>query len=94
VRELKNILERAVILQSGSELLPSELLGKTNDRDHQGTDAPSSSRDGDIATLEEIEKNHIQHALKRLSGNITRTAKVLGISLSTLKRKIKDYDLN
>jgi DNA-binding NtrC family response regulator len=94
VRELKNILERAVILQSGSELLPSELLGKTNDRDHRGTDAPSSSREGDIATLEEIEKNHIQHALNSLSGNITRTAKVLGISLSTLKRKIKDYDLN
>ena len=94
VRELKNILERAVILQSGSELLPSELLGKTGDREHQGADAPSSSRDGDIATLEEIEKNHIQHALNRLSGNITRTAKALGISLSTLKRKIKDYGLN
>ncbi|HLE40981.1 MAG TPA: helix-turn-helix domain-containing protein, partial [Nitrospirota bacterium] len=32
-------------------------------------------------------------ALTRLSGNITQTAKVLGISLSTLKRKIRDYGL-
>ena len=93
VRELKNILERAVILQSGSELRPSELIAKTGGHDQRGADPALTSEDV-IATLEEIEKKHIQQALTRLSGNITQTAKALGISLSTLKRKIKDYDLN
>ena len=46
-----------------------------------------------ICTLEELEKSHIQHALQKLSGNLTQTAKALGISLSTLKRKIKEYSL-
>ncbi len=44
-----------------------------------------------IKPLEEIEKQHIKYALEGLSGNLTKTAKALGISLSTLKRKIKDY---
>ena len=92
VRELKNILERAVILQSGSELRPSELIAKTGGHDQRGADPALTSEDV-IATLEEIEKKHIQQALTRLSGNITQTAKVLGISLSTLKRKIRDYGL-
>ena len=44
-------------------------------------------------TLEEIEKYYIQQALSNLSGNLTQTSKTLGISLSTLKRKIKEYGL-
>jgi transcriptional regulator with PAS, ATPase and Fis domain len=41
----------------------------------------------------EVEKNHIKHALDTLSHNYTQTAKSLGISLSTLKRKINEYGL-
>ncbi len=93
VRELKNILERAVILQNNSELRPSELIGKAGGHDQRGAGSATLPRDDVIATLEEIEKKHIQQTLFRLSGNITQTAKVLGISLSTLKRKIKDYGL-
>ncbi len=93
VRELKNILERAAILQSGSELSPSELIGKTVDHDQRRADAAAPSGNVAIATLDAIEKNHIQQALNCLSGNITQTAKALDISLSTLKRKIKDYGL-
>ncbi len=94
VRELKNILERAVILQGDSELSPSGLIGKTGAHDQRGADAAAPSKNAAIATLDEIEKNHIQQTLSKLSGNVTRTAKALGISLSTLKRKIKDYGLN
>jgi len=90
VRELKNILERAFILQKGQDLSPSVLLrerytGQLNDRGRLKGDT--------IMPLEEVEKNHIRYALENLSGNYTKTAKVLGISLSTLKRKIKDYGL-
>jgi DNA-binding NtrC family response regulator len=90
VRELRNILERALLLQSGTELRPSELLGetggpvKTPDQEH--TEHP-------LQTLEEVEQSHIKEALRRLSGNVTQTAKALDISLSTLKRKIKHYGL-
>jgi transcriptional regulator with PAS, ATPase and Fis domain len=50
------------------------------------------TQDG-MLTLDELEKLHIQKALDKLSGNLTQTAKTLGISLSTLKRKIKEYGL-
>ena len=91
VRELKNILERAVILQSGPEIRPSELIRETGVR--RGPVPVASVSDDPIMTLEEMEKNHIRRVLAGLSGNITRTAKALGISLSTLKRKIRNYGL-
>ena len=91
VRELKNVLERAAILQRGDELRPSELLGK-GPAPAAATD-PASGNPGKIATMQEMEKSHIQHALGRLEGNYTQTAKTLGIALSTLKRKLRKYGL-
>ncbi len=87
VRELKNILERAAILQKGAELRPSNLLGKT--MDFGKPPQQDFSRENGVITLEELEKRHIRLALDKLSGNYTRAAKALGISLSTLKRKLK-----
>ncbi len=92
VRELKNILERSAILHQGSELRPSLLL----ETPVAAETAPSYDVPGDanpIPRLDEMEKQAIQQALNRLSGNLTQTAKVLGISLSTLKRKLKEYGL-
>jgi len=43
--------------------------------------------------LDNIEKEHIRTALAEQGGNNSRTARAIGISLSTLKRKIKKYDL-
>ncbi|HAK61084.1 MAG TPA: sigma-54-dependent Fis family transcriptional regulator [Nitrospiraceae bacterium] len=91
VREMKNILERAVILQKGPEFRPSELLGKDR-TPHKPMSGVSSEPDG-IVTLEELEKDHIRQTLHNFSGNITRTARVLDISLSTMKRKVKQYGL-
>lgn len=91
VRELRNILERAYILQKGPSLCPSELLVT---RGHPPRDVPQPSfAENDLKPLVEIEKNYIKHSLVRLSNNYTRTARSLGISLSTLKRKLKEYDL-
>ena len=91
VRELRNILERAVFVQKGSVLQPSLLLEKTPNADGPAP-APVTSAGG-IMTLQESEKQLISSALGQLSGNLTRTAKALGISLSTLKRKIREYSL-
>ncbi len=87
VRELRNILERSLMLQHGIELHPSLLLEQA-----KRLSAPpngQSSNPQEIPTLEEVEKRHIRHALEQLENNLTKTAKTLGISLSTLKRKIK-----
>ena len=88
VRELRNILERASILHRGQAIRPSELLdspgsGKSDNRE-TGADAVS---------LMEVERSHIKLMLEEHSGNLTRTAKSLGIALSTLKRKIKAFSL-
>jgi DNA-binding NtrC family response regulator len=88
VRELKNIIERTLIIQKGQLLKPSELLNSGVCTYHP---APSSKTNG-TETLEEIEKNHIHYVLNQCSGNYTKSAKVLGISLSTLKRKAKRFN--
>lgn len=81
VRELKNVIERSVILaddQLNLSLLPMDF--------NQG-----DKSDGlDLAT---VEKNHITRVLHHTQGNKTQAAKLLGIGLTTLYQKIKDYHL-
>lgn len=89
VRELKNILERAVILQKGPVIRPSELLGTA--KAIPATQPVEVTED--ILSLAEVEKRHIEQTLEKLSGNYSQTARVLGISLSTLKRKLAEYHL-
>jgi DNA-binding NtrC family response regulator len=88
IRELKNVMERAVILATGSQLtvesLPLEL--QTNgDRSH----ATLSAFD-----LASVEKLHIQRVLNHTKGNKTEAAKLLNIGLTTLYRKIDEYGLD
>jgi len=92
VRELRNILERAFILRKGQLIRPSELLG-AGDTIPEASTAQAAFADNRLTTLMEVEKNHIRSALDKLSHNYTQTARILGVSLSTLKRKIKEYGL-
>ncbi len=82
VRELRNMLERAVILAPGSELTPDLLPS--------GPEAtkPSSEQD-----LESIERDHIIRILKHTRGNKTQAAEILNIGLATLYRKIQKYNI-
>ncbi len=90
VRELKNVIERSLIIQKEDVLRPSEFLKVST----SSFSTPPLPAENDIITLEELEKTHIRQAIGKFSGNYTRTAKALGISLSTLKRKIKSYNLS
>ncbi len=87
IRELKNIMERAVILADGTELtiesLPIEL--QSINLNTQGT---LSAFD-----LASVEKLHIQRVLNHTKGNKTETAKLLNIGLTTLYRKIEEYKI-
>ncbi len=87
VREMRNVLERAMILARGQpqialEHLPAELRRPTAGSRHQ----PQS--------LADVEKAQIERALRHHGGNRTRAAKELGISRATLINKIKAYSLD
>ena len=86
IRELKNVMERAVILMNNEELgienLPPEL--------QQASSLPKQLSAFDLASAEKI---HIQKVLNYTNGNKTETAKLLNIALTTLYRKMEEYKL-
>jgi DNA-binding NtrC family response regulator len=87
VREMRNVLERAMILSRGQpaigvEHLPADLRQRAPERRYQ----PQS--------LDDVERQHIERALRHHGGNRTRAAQELGISRATLINKIKTYSLN
>ncbi|MDR3712976.1 MAG: sigma-54 dependent transcriptional regulator [Puia sp.] len=88
IRELKNVVERAVILADGPTLtiesLPADLQS-TGYRHH----GPISAFD-----LASVEKLHIQRVLNHTKGNKTEAARLLNIGLTTLYRKIEEYHLS
>ncbi len=98
VRELENVLERAMILLDGDEILPRHLpeyLRRGEPRASQPTAPEPGKSDvpGTVLPLEEIEKAYILWAILQCGGNKSEAAKKLGIDLSTLYRKIERYGL-
>jgi DNA-binding NtrC family response regulator len=88
VREMRNVLERSMILgrgqpQIGVEQLPPDLRQRGN------TDRRYTAQ-----SLSEVERQHIERTLRHHAGNRTRAAIELGISRATLINKIKAYRLN
>jgi transcriptional regulator with PAS, ATPase and Fis domain len=90
IRELRNVIERASLLFQGDELRPADLLlNRPHEPKGQRTlHDPVTAHD--ILSLEEVKRHHIVMALRACSGNKSMTARRLGISLSTLKRKIRE----
>lgn len=85
IRELKNVIERSVILCNGNELT-SDFLPL----DFQKTAFPEAQS---AFSLNSIERLHIQRVLNYTNGNKTEAAKLLGIAVATLYRKIEEYKL-
>jgi transcriptional regulator with PAS, ATPase and Fis domain len=83
VRELENIIERAIIL-SGTMTLTLKDLGILP------TSPKISVKRG---TLKEIQKQAILDSLRRWEGNRTRAAEELGINRRTIQNKIREYGL-
>ncbi|MFQ5602522.1 MAG: sigma-54-dependent transcriptional regulator [bacterium] len=94
VRELKNVIERAVILCNSEELssehLPLELQDGYS-KISTSSQFTSFSSEGD--SLEEMERQHIINMLKKYKGNKSQTARILNISRSTLREKMKVYKI-
>ncbi|MBW8057362.1 MAG: sigma-54-dependent Fis family transcriptional regulator [candidate division NC10 bacterium] len=102
VRELKNVTERAMILCPGDVILPEHLpadlqrLAGKHVRvipEPAVTQRPHRRASDQFISLSEFEKDYIREALEATGGNRTQTAKLLGISRSTLLDKIKRYRL-
>ena len=92
MRELETIIAHAVIMADGPHVravdLPDQVQFGIKPRLRIAHHAERS-----VMTLVELEKNHIQTTLESLKGNQTKAAKLLGISRSTLWRKMKEYGL-
>jgi DNA-binding NtrC family response regulator len=89
IRELENIMERAVTLASGPTIEVSHLPG---DFQQPGFQVHRRQKK-EFLTLEENEQEYIAWVLKQMNGNKTRAAEVLGIDRVSLWRKLKRLDL-
>ena len=92
IRELKNVLERSVILENGDILTPQSLPVDMQSNAMAG----SSNNDNTLSafSMASAEKIHIQKVLNYTGGNKAETARLLGIGVATLYRKIDEYSLN
>ena len=88
VREMRNVLERSMILARGQQTIGIEHL-PPDLRQRSATDRRYQAQ-----SLSEVERQHIERTLRHHGGNRTRAALELGISRATLINKIKTYSLN
>ena len=81
VRELENMIERAIVVGNGKVIRLKDLP--------MGREVMSSS----IESLDDLEKKHITRILEKYNWNISRAARALGVDRATLYNKIKKYKL-
>ena len=102
VRELENIIERAVLMTDGGPIRPESLcLEREDDKESVQTtesvaDSPlvrNETGPHSVKTLKDVEKTLICDTLKHVDGNKTRAAKLLGISVRTLWNKVNEYGM-
>ncbi len=86
IRELKNVIERAVLLATGETIRPRDL--HLEFKNEVAVDGESQ------LTLREIQRLHIQKALDAERGNVVRAAVRLGLTRSTLYSKMKTFGIN
>ena len=112
VRELENVVERALLLCDGKEIKPHNLLmhsqmGKqsinqdlaratTSQPTSEGAEEIPESKDSALGievgmSMKEAEKKLIFETLRETGGNRTKAAKILGISIRTLRNKLNEY---
>ncbi|OGP22233.1 MAG: hypothetical protein A2054_02555 [Deltaproteobacteria bacterium GWA2_55_10] len=97
IREMENTLERAVLLCQGKtlekeHLMPCQEPDEAREEEHAGpihdrTDSGSAN----LMTLWEMEKGLIKKTMGEVEGNRTHAARILGISVRTLRNKLKEY---
>jgi two-component system response regulator HydG len=92
VREIENVVERAVIMARGEMVTPAEFPDILQQLDPEFKATYVDLSPG--RTLKEVEKDMIIRTLEETGGNRTHAAKILGISRRTLQLKLKEYVIN
>jgi DNA-binding NtrC family response regulator len=88
VRELENTVERAVLIGAGDTLLPEHLILEKS-KNSVGLQDQMAVPVG--TTVREMEKALIVNTLREVDDNRTRAAEILGISIRTLRNKLREY---
>ena len=88
VRELENMMSAAVLLENGNSL---SLASAKHLLPYNG---PERRKHMTLLTLEELEKRHIKRVLEVTNGNRPQAAKILGVNVSTIYRKLEKYDIS
>ena len=96
VRELRNVIERAVLVSHVKFVKPSQFLpeGQGNQpMNRLAAEAVHTSEDrtNSIVSLDEVKRRYVLLALENFAGNMSRTARALGISRSTMQRLLRRY---
>jgi len=87
VRQLRHVVERALVLADGTEFTPADLPPELRD-------VEARLLDRGALTLSEVEKRHIARVLAEVGGHRARAAQLLGISERNLYRKIHEHGLD
>jgi two-component system, NtrC family, response regulator AtoC len=87
VRELRNVLERGVVVCTGTVVQLSDLGLPGRE------EAASQATPGPMVSLEEVERRHVVAVLTHTGGNVSQSARILGIDRVTLYNKIKKWGL-
>ena len=90
IRELRNVMERSIILVDGEELTVDSL---PNEFQQSTSNSQQSAKPLSAFELASAEKIHIQKVMNYTNGNKTETAKLLNIALTTLYRKLEEYKI-
>jgi Nif-specific regulatory protein len=93
IRELKNVIERAVVLARTDVIEQEDLTLTSLATAGETGDVPITSQEYQPLTLEELERRHILDTLNSTGWNKSRAASILAIERSTLDRKIRRYNL-
>jgi two-component system response regulator AtoC len=88
VRELRNVIERAVILESGPELTPAMLHLRP------GAAEPPPAGEAPPPSLQEVERAYLEGLLERARGNRSQVARWMGVSYPTVQKKIADFSID
>lgn len=93
IRELRNVLERAILLRDGVVLTPRNLRFAAPAEQNAG--AGVLREDGDThSTLAENERRHIVRVLESTGGSVVAAAKVLGLSRSSMYERLKKHSID
>jgi DNA-binding NtrC family response regulator len=92
VRQLRNVIESAVVFSQGEEISAADLPVEVRESSAVSTSgSPVQSVVGEPRTMADIERQAILETLARTGGHRAKAADILGIGLRTLQRKLKEY---